>query len=189
MIFPNEELVDSSDVKLLLCFVICNSPVPVSRDVLLEALQSYGYVNYFDAAAAFTALINEESICEDSKNKGYYLVTSKGRLISQELKCDLPSSVREKALAATINLLSKVKNEKENFVNICSTDRGYSVRASISGGEGLNFMSIDVYVPNEDQAKLIKKNFLDFPQNVYECLLAVLTKNSNIVKNILSKEL
>ncbi len=187
MKLPDERLLSINDIKLLLCYIICNSPVAVSREALLEVLQSYGYVNYFDAAAAFSELLSDESIREDAENKGYYSVTSKGRLISHELKRGLPSRIREKALAATINLLSKVKNEKENKIKVSKEENGFCVKASISGGGSLNLMSFALYVPDEDQAKLIKKNFLDSPQMVYECMLAALTKNQSIVKNILEK--
>ena len=158
---------------------------PVERDTIVEALQEYGYVNYFDATSAFSELLRDGSICEDEKCKNFYKTTEKGNLIAKELKRNLPASIREKALCATINLQSKLKREKENKVNIKEIENGFVVNGEILGGEQITLMSFSVYVPDEKQAQLIKKNFMNSPQTIYECLLASLTKSNSIIKNIL----
>ena len=159
----------------------------VRRDTIVEALQEYGYVNYFDATNAFSELLKDGSICEDEKCKNFYKTTEKGNLIAEELKRNLPASIREKALCATINLQSKIKREKENKINIKEIENGFVVSGEILGGEKITLMSFSVYVPDEKQAQLIKKNFISYPQTIYECLLASLTKNKSIIKNILEK--
>jgi len=49
-------------------------------------------------------------------------------------------------------------------------------------------MSINLYAPDIMQAKLIKRNFQKNPELIYDCVLALMTDNKNIIKNILSDE-
>lgn len=184
---PEEKLTNIQDIKLLFCYILFSIGAPVKRDVVLAALQDYGYVNYFDAASAFSELLKDGSICKYEKDKNFYEITERGNLIAKELKRNLPLSIREKALCATINLQAKLKREKENKVSIDETERGFIVKGEILGGEGITLMSVSVYVPDEKQALLIKKNFKDFPQAIYEYMLALLTKNKSVIKNKLEE--
>ena len=184
---PDEHLKNVTDAKLLFCYILFSIGRPISKDVLINAMQQYGYVNYFIASAAFSELLKDDSVAKDEKNDSLYETTEKGNLIAKELKRNLPLSIREKALCATINLQSKLKREKENKVIIEKTEKGFLVKGEISGGENITLMSFSTYVPDEMQAELIKKNFSESPQFFYECMLASLTKNKNIIKNVLNR--
>lgn len=185
--FPDEHLKNITDAKLLFCYVLYSIGESVSKDVLITAMQQYGYINYFIASAAFSELLKDGSIDKDEKNENFYKTTEKGDLIAKELKRNLPLSIREKALCATINLQSKLKREKENKVVIEKTKNGFLVKGEISGGENITLMSFSTYVPDEIQAELIKKNFRDSPELFYECMLASLTQNKSIIKSMLEK--
>ena len=184
---PDEHLKNVMDAKLLFCYVLYSVGEPISKDVLITAMQQYGYVNYFIASAAFSELLKDGSVAKDEKNENFYKTTEKGDLIAKELKRNLPLSIREKALCATINLQSKLKREKENKVVIEKIENGFLVKGEISGGENITLMSFSTYVPDEMQAELIKKNFRDSPELFYECMLASLTQNKSIIKNVLNK--
>ena len=184
---PSSAITDIVDIKLLLCYIFFKIGSFVSKDVLSYALQEHNFVNYFDFNNAFSELLKDGSIAESENDKGSYFVTQKGNIIAKELEKRLPLTVRERALAATINLLAKLKRENENSSKIKKTDAGYCVNGNISGGGGINLMSFSLYVPDESQAKLIKKNFQSCPEKVYECMLAVLTKDRDIVCRVLEK--
>jgi len=184
---PDEHLKNVMDAKLLFCYVLYSVGEPISKDVLITAMQQYGYVNYFIASAAFSELLKDGSVAKDEKNENFYKTTEKGDLIAKELKRNLPLSIREKALCATINLQSKLKREKENKVVIEKIENGFLVKGEISGGENITLMSFSTYVPDEMQAELIKKNFRDSPEFFYECMLASLTQNKSIIKSMLEK--
>lgn len=182
---PSSTITDVLDIKLLLCYIFAGVSGFIKKDILVYALQEYNFVNYFDFNNAFSELLKDNSIVEDKNNKGFYSITPKGSIIAKELKKNLPLTVREKALEATVNLLAKLKREKENSANIKKLEDGYYVSGNISGDNIANLMNFSLYVPNEDQAKLIKKNFQSYPEKVYECMLAILTGNKDIINTVL----
>lgn len=184
---PSNNFRDVIDIKLLLCYVLYKVDSFISKDVLYVALKEYDFVNYFDFNNAFAKLLNDCSVTRSKEDENSYSVTQKGKIIAKELGRNLPLTVREKAVSATINLLARLKREKENSSSIKKTNNGYYFSGNISGGGEISLMSFSLYVPDELQAKLIKKNFQNYPEKVYECLLAVLTKNNNIISNILEE--
>lgn len=184
---PSNSIKDVIDIKLLLCYVLYKVDRFMSKDVLFVALKEYDFVNYFDFNDAFAKLLKDGSITKNQEDEDSYSITKKGEIIAKELERKLPLTVREKAIAATINLLARLKREKENSSSIKKANNGYYFSGNISGGGEINLMSFSLYVPDELQAKLIKRNFQNYPEKVYECLLAVLTKNNNMINNILEE--
>ena len=159
--------------------------IPVFQPVKIR--KEYDFVNYFDFNDAFAKLLKDGSITKNQEDEDSYSITKKGEIIAKELERKLPLTVREKAIAATINLLARLKREKENSSSIKKANNGYYFSGNISGGGEINLMSFSLCVPDELQAKLIKRNFQNYPEKVYECLLAVLTKNNNMINNILEE--
>lgn len=74
-----------------------------------------------------------------------------------------------KAVAAAMNLLASAKRERENKVEIQKTEQGYNVICHVSGGN-LELMRFSLYVPDNRQARMVKKNFQSAPQNVYQLM-------------------
>lgn len=77
-------------------------------------------------------------------------------MIADQLENNLAYSVKEKAYACTLELLEKQRIEKENKVTITQTDNGCYVNCSISGGD-MNLMNFQLYVPDINQARLVRK--------------------------------
>lgn len=173
-----------NDIKLLICYMLTNIKCSLSKEAVVSILQENKFANYFEANSAFTELIEDGNISKDPQNQYLYTVTDIGKLVSAQLDTALPISVREKALAATINLLAKVKRETENKVTITENSDGCYVNFNISGGD-VDLLSLSLYVPDRLQAELVKHNFQEKPELIYECTLAVLTKNNDLIKNTL----
>ena len=111
---PSNNFRDVIDIKLLLCYVLYKVDSFISKDVLYVALKEYDFVNYFDFNNAFAKLLNDCSVTRSKEDENSYSVTQKGKIIAKELERNLPLTVREKAVSATINLLARLKREKEN---------------------------------------------------------------------------
>ena len=104
------------------------------------------------------------------------------REIAEQLTGAIPLSVRDKAVAAALNLLAQAKREKENRVVIKKTDAGYKVTCHISGGD-VELMQFSLYAPDLYQARLIKHQFHSDPECVYRILLAAVTGNADLAED------
>ena len=107
-----------------------------------------------------------------------------GSSVAENLDVLLPLSVRDKAIAAAMAMLASAKVERENTVTTARTENGYNVTCHISGGD-MELMNLTVYVPDLYQARVVKKNFHRDPLRVYNLLLAALTGDDELTKNIL----
>lgn len=174
-----------NDIKLLICYMLASVNQALSKDEIVSVLQENGLANYFEINDAFSDLIGNNNISKDPDNPEKYVVTESGKLIVNQLDTALPISIREKTLAATINLLAKVKRENENIVTIKKEANGCCVSCNISGGDDVNLLTVNLFVPDVKQAELVKRNFQEDPNLIYTCMLALLTRNSDLIKNAL----
>lgn len=174
-----------NDIKLLICYILSNIKCSLSKEDVVSIMQENNFANYFEANSAFSELIENENICIDPENPLLYKVTEIGKLVSAQLDTALPISIREKALCTTINLLAKLKRETENKVTITENVDGYFVNCNISGGD-VDLLSFSLYVPDHLQADLVKHNFQERPEIIYECMLALLTKNNDLISSTLN---
>lgn len=179
-------LLNRKDIKLLICYMLSSIEDGLSKEDIVSVLQDNSLANYFESNDAFSDLIHNKSICCIDENNQLFSVTKNGKLIADQLESSLPITVREQVLSATLNLLAKIKRERENTVEIKKSRNGYSVKCHVSGGP-LDLMSIELYAPDVMQANLIKHNFHKNPELIYDCMLALMTDNKDIIKDILSK--
>lgn len=173
-----------NDIKILICYILANIKNSLSKEDVVSILQENNFANYFEANSAFSELLEDENIFKDPKNHNLYTVTEIGKIVSSQLETKLPLSIREKALCATINLLAKIKRETENKVTITENVDGYYVNCNISGGD-IDLLSLSLYVPDRLQADFVKHNFQEKPELIYECMLALLTKNNDLINTTL----
>lgn len=174
-----------NDIKLLICYMLASVNQALAKDEIVSVLQENGLANYFEINDAFSDLIGNNNISKNRDNPDKYVVTESGKLIVNQLDTALPISIREKTLAATINLLAKVKRENENVVTIKKEENGCYVSCNVSGGDNVNLLTINLFVPDTKQAELVKQNFQEDPNLIYTCMLALLTKNHDLIKSAL----
>ncbi len=173
------------DIKLLICYMLSSVAQPLTKDEIVSILQENSLANYFEINDALSDLFGNKNIIHYSKDSSKYVIAESGRLIANQLDTSLPISVREKTLSAAINLLAKIKRESENTATIKKTNAGYYVSCNISGGNDLDLLNIALFVPDSKQAELVKRNFQENPNLIYSCMLALLTHNSDLVKEAL----
>lgn len=168
-------------IKVLICYLLFTTKISIPKNDVIKILQENNLANYFEANASLSQLLDLKAI---EQNGEKILLTESGEVIAKELESDVPFSIREKALAATIRLMAKSKIENENKVNIQKTKNGYETTLEISGGE-FNLMSVTMYTPCLEQANFVKKNFHNDPEIFYKCFLSLSTKNKQGLKEIL----
>lgn len=171
---------NKNEIRILLCYLVNSIGTPLSKDDILSIMQENGFANYFEVTNALAELTANGNL-KVSNDPPVYHAVAQTKLIADQLDKVLPLSVREKAIAAAVNLLAKTRREQENKVSIQQTNKGYNVNCHISGGD-LELMNISLYVPDEHQAKLVRKVFHKSPETVYQVLLALLTDNPDLAK-------
>lgn len=173
-----------NDIRTLICYLFCAVGKPMSKQIVLSALQKKGLANYFESSACFDDLIKFGNIeLVDEENKLYY-ATKNGKIIFEQLESTLALTVKERAYSCALSLLEQQQIEKENTVTINKIDNGYTVNCRISGGD-TDLFSFEFYVPDHNQARLIKKNFQKKPDVIYKTMIAMLTKDKEYVRDAL----
>ena len=171
-----------NEIRILICYLIKSVKAPVSKELILESLQKDGLANYFEASACFDDLVKNRHITVNDNNK--YILTEDGMMIATQLEDSLAYTVKEKAFHCVMMLLEEEKTERENKVEIVKNERGYNVKCSITS-EVLTILSLEFYVPDYEQAKLVKKNFRKNPELLYKTTISVLSKQKDLLTDTL----
>ncbi len=169
-------LTNHQEIKILICFLLDKSKIPLKKSDITSVLQNYGLANYFDVSQAFSEMVANNNIVLSSEETGEYEVTPSGKMIVQELSDMLPRSVREKALKSVESYMSRVKSEQENRVMIKKSPWGYNVICKISGGE-FDMLELKLYAPSMMEASVIRDNFYKSPEILYRNIMTYLTKS------------
>ena len=173
-----------NEIRTLICYLYNSINKPMDKSTVVEAIQEKGLANYFETTACFDDLIKHKNIeIVDEKDELYFL-TDNGKMVAEQLDFTLAASVKEKAYVCAIELLRQKRVEKENAVTITKTDKGYNVNCKISGGD-VDLVALDIYAPDKNQAKIIKKNFHKDPETFYNIVMGSLTGNKDIITDTL----
>jgi len=177
---------NKNEIRILICYLLSSVNAPLSKSDILNIIQDNGLANYFEVTDALAELTEKGNVITSGEKNELCSVSETARMIAKQLDTALPPVVRDKAVAAAINLLAKAKRENENQVEIVKTARGYNVICHISGGD-MDLMNFTLYVPDLYQANMVKRNFHRSPQDVYSMMLALVTGNSDMASTILKQ--
>lgn len=175
-----------NEIRTLICYLLASIKKPLDKSTIVEAIQKKGLANYFETSSCFDDLISHNNIKPESENSTLYVLTDNGKMVAEQLENTLPITVKEKAYTCAIELLEQKRIEKENAVTITKTDKGYNVNCRISGGD-VDLVAMDIYAPDNKQAKIIKKNFHKNPELFYKIIMGTITKNKDIIKECLNE--
>jgi hypothetical protein len=175
-----------NEIRILICYLLNSVGVPLSKDGIIAIMQDNGLANYFEVADAVAEMSEKGILCRDSGHPDAFTLSDNGKIIAKQLDTALPPSVRNKAVGTALRLLAEAKRERENRVEFIRVDKGYHVICHISGGD-MDLMKITLYVPDLNQANMVKKNFHRSPEIVYRMLLALLTGRNDMAAGLIPK--
>ena len=173
---------DKTEVKILICYLLSNVEMPLSFENMNEIMQRDGLVNYFEFSQAMHELLLSGHI--DLLDDNLYKITPHGRKNGQLLYRSLPLSVKEKAIKASIRIMSKIRREAENSCEITETENGFKATCRIMDRTD-ELMSVSVLLADKMQAESIKNQFMKDPEIIYKGMLALLTGDIETVGGIL----
>lgn len=106
-----------SDIRILICYMLKSVNAPLSGDDIIKVLQEKSLANYFEASDALSALVSLGNVTREEDNT--YVLTKRGKSVADDLEQLIPSSVRDKAVAAATALLASAKMERGKRGNHC----------------------------------------------------------------------
>lgn len=173
-----------SDIRLLICYMLASVKEPLAKNDIVMVLQDNGLANYFEAASALSDVLTKHNADVLPDDPELCVANENTVEISHQLDTTLPPAVRDRAVSGALNLLAMAKRERENKVEIEKTEQGYNVTCHISGGSQ-DMMSFTLLVPDQFQARIVKKNFHRNPELVYRVMLSLMTGNHDALESLL----
>ncbi len=169
-------LYTSQEIKILICYMLLGVGEPMDRQMVTELIAGNGMANFFETAAAVDELARQGHLTEE---EGRISLTETGRQVGDTLAGMIPYTLRERSVKAALQLLTRIRREQENTVELEKLDHGYRVTCTIQDSAS-PLMSVSLRVADDMQAGLIRENFLDDPTLLYRSLLAILTGDAGM---------
>lgn len=152
-------LYTSQEIKILICYMLLGVGEPMERQMVTELIAGNGMANFFETAAAVDELARQGHLTEE---EGRISLTETGRQVGDTLAGMIPYTLRERSVKAALQLLTRIRREQENTVELEKLDHGYRVTCTIQDSAS-PLMSVSLRVADDMQAGLIRENFLDDP--------------------------
>lgn len=168
-------LFSTSEIKILICYILSAIDEPVPVDMLANVLHYEGLVNAFEVSDAVVSLSASGQIVAADETEQTYIITDSGRNTADTLKSSLSSVVKERAYLAVMKMFAKFKNAKDNtFEIIHENDATYLSCSAIDGGKP--FLTVKLLITDEDQGSYIREKFLENPSKIYSKIIEMLTQ-------------
>ncbi len=157
-----------NDVRILLCYILKSLNAPFSKAMLNEVLQTTALANFFEVNDALAALTDGGFVSLLSReDDDYYTLTDSGRVIAERLETDLPRQVRETAVAAAMELLSRQRVRYGTETKIVKLEQGgYHVTLTIKDQDTVMLQTV-LFAADSLQANAITEAFSADPHRLY----------------------
>lgn len=176
-------LTTSTEIRILLCYILDNVGTPVRREQLEEVLLGEELANYFVMAESLSQLLGQGLIQESD---GAFTTTEAGRTVARTLAEEVPRTVRDTAIRGVIRAQQYVAKAAAHQSQVVKTEHGRSVQCRIGDDAGPLF-EMELYMPDDISAGAVRDTFVDKGDTVYELLLAALTDNRTMAEKALQK--
>ncbi len=166
---------EKTEIKLLICYLLKTLKRPLTRTHINEILQEYRIANYFEVNTAISELVSAGQLMSDLTDGDEEItITGRAKLDMNLLERDLPRSVKEKAVKSALKILQRERIEKESIVEIIPLDHGYHVCFTVKDMD-TELLKITIYVADESQIEIAKRNFYNNATEIYSGVISSLT--------------
>lgn len=176
---------DSEQIKVLLCYLMNEANEPITSDFICGVLQKCGSANYFEASQSFAELVKNGQIEPSIIEPGAYVLAESGYYIVNNLSDELPVSLKENTLKNYKNFLRQYDIKQENNVTLHSKDNKTYVECTVNDGDNM-LLKINMYMPNTEQASLVRNVFYNNTDVVYQAVVALMTGDKRTALDIIS---
>lgn len=160
------------EVKLLVLYILAQVCQPIDLATLTDLVLCDEGVDYFQFSEGLADLTRTGHVRQEHD---LISITPKGRANGATCESELAYSVR---LLCDKNVAElNIRLRRENMVRAELTPRpgteGYTVKL-ILDDDGGNMMSLEMLAPDRAQAELLRRNFKEHAEKVYNAVLSAL---------------
>lgn len=178
----------SHEVMILICYLIERAGQPVSFKELNAALQGQELVNYFQFAETMESLRRTGHILpREYHGEPCFVLSEEGRQVSRTFEAGLPPAVRERSAKAMERILTLVRRQRENQVEIKEVEDGWKVTLTITD-IGSDLLSLTIFMPTRKECESIRRRFLNDPMLTYKGVFALLTGDTQTVGELVESQ-
>lgn len=171
----------SSQIRILLCYLIGAVKKPLSHSEIATALLGEELVNYFELEDALGDLERQGlASLQDER----YILSEKGSKVANSLYSDLPKTVMECAVRAAIEAQQFASKQSQHKANIEETKDGFIVKCCIEDLDSKIF-EFAIYMPDRITAEAAKLEFIERGDRIFRLMLAGLTDNKSLAADLL----
>lgn len=166
-----------NNVKIFVLYLMRNINYPLNFTEINDIIMQTDYVMFLDFAVAFHQIEDAglvEIVGTDEHGEPLYFVSEKGKLIAEQLKSDILSSILDTSLASALRYLDfkrrkvTVHSEEEKL-----PDGTYNVTVTVREANKV-MMCTTVNVDSEYRVHQMRENFHGKPEVIYRGLIALL---------------
>ena len=175
-------LTDRTEIKILLCYLLAELKQPITQNQLIECVCGQELVNYFEMQSALQHLLDNKLIKEDENG---FSIMPEGRDIARQLENVVSTTVKRYAYTMAVNILQYEALKKQHKTQITPVEGGgYNLHCSIEDDK-FTIFSMDIVMPDEDSAKFAGEQFILNGQDMFRCVLGVMTDTPSMYKEFL----
>ncbi len=166
--------------KLMTLHMLRQVNFPLTESQLSEFFLSKDYTNYFTLKEILSELETASLISiETIHNTSRYQITEEGENTLEFFDKKIPSVIVEDIEKYLKDNRFKMRSEVSNTADYYrSTSGEYTVHSEVREGKTM-LLSLDISVPDEEQAKVMSNNWKDKSADIYGYLLKALMSNSD----------
>lgn len=162
------------DIKLLICWLLNTIGQPLEKEAIGQIVTAQKIANYYETMDAVGDLIkNGNIICNTENGHEMLSITENGKMAIMLTQSDLPRTVKEKAAAEALRIITMQRNERENKVDIKTLGNGFEVTFTLESA-GSTLIKVTLFAPDSQTASKLKENFLEDPVRLYSQVLSSL---------------
>lgn len=167
-----------NNVKIFVLYLMKNINYPMDYVTVNEVVMQTDYVMYLDFADAFHQMLESDLIRVDGQNEAgdeLYSVTRKGRLVAEQLKCDILPSILDQSLTCALRYLDfRQRGVTVDCESQRMPDQTFDVTVTLKEKDKV-ILCTTVNADSEYRAQQMKRHFREHPEVVYRGILALLT--------------
>ncbi|MEG2054139.1 MAG: DUF4364 family protein [Oscillospiraceae bacterium] len=164
-------LTTTTEIKILICYMIKSVRSPLSHKDIADALVSAELANFFEIPTVIAQLVSSGHIKDEN---GTFKLTKMGENMADLLETDLPLTAREAALNAVLSILSYNTKKSQHQCEITPAKNGFTLFCRMEE-MGEEIFSFKLNLPDIATAEYAKKCFVENGADVYKLVLAGLT--------------
>lgn len=167
-----------TESSLTILYLLQEAKLPLNMEQICTALAASSEFTYIDASISITSLLDKKYITKEESPIGdTYTIAVDGRIALAHLKTDIRGSIRKNLSEFINDNFSKLSLESNLTSRISILDNGkYQIHLRVFDKD-MSMNDIILTAHNEEEAKLIVKNWERHADDAIAALYSVLIKD------------